>query len=36
LQPNVFVSTTDGGRTWDVESIPALPPKYRPLPPIVD
>ena len=36
LQPNVFVSTTDGGRTWGVENIPALPASYRPRPPIVD
>jgi len=36
VQPNVFVSTSDGGRTWDVESIPALPKPYRPNPPVVD
>jgi hypothetical protein len=36
VQPNVFVSTIDGGRTWDVESIPALPKPYRPNPPVVD
>jgi hypothetical protein len=36
LQPNVFVSTTDGGRSWGVESIPALSPPYRARPPIVD
>ena len=36
LQPNVFVSTSDGGRNWVVESVPALAPPYRPRAPIVD
>jgi len=34
-QPNVIVSTLDGGRTWQLASIPDLPAQYRPRPPRV-